>query len=145
MDKKRAQAQLKQFGVALSNEKSQKGWMTKPMHEGAEVHYFSKLSSALAYWNRIAISHLEHRHVIDQMFDYIFSSGTDDEKEQFFRWCEQGDMLPDVIFRVPMAPFKRQQTWRKDAIAIFTPDKPIDRSWADYYAREKLVALLSKS
>ena len=44
MDRKRAQAQLNQFGVALSNEKSQKGWMTKPMHEDAEVHYFPKLS-----------------------------------------------------------------------------------------------------
>lgn len=141
MNRKRVQAQLNQFGVALSNEKSQKGWITKPIHEAAESHYFPNLSSALAYWNRIAMSHLEHRYVMDQIFNHIFDTGSQEEKEQFIRWIRRADAPPEIAYRAPVTPFEVPKNWRKTASAIFTPDKPIDRSWADYYARDKLDGL----
>ena len=91
------------------------------------------------------MSHLEHRHVMDQIFNHTFDTGSQEEKEQFIRWIEDADTPPEVAYRAAITPFELPKNWRKSASAIFTPDKPIDRSWADYYAREKLVALLSKS
>ncbi|WP_126944230.1 hypothetical protein [Xanthomonas sp. BRIP62409] len=89
------------------------------------------------------MSHLEHRHVMDQIFNRIFDTGSQEEKEQFIRWIEDADTPPEVAYRVPVTPFKLPKNWRKAASAIFTTDKPIDRPWADYYPQDKLAALRS--